>query len=164
MNCNGDFYSVFARKRSDRSNPFLRKSLENTKAIELSKRFLSNAESFKDSSDSIESNHNMDCHSPKGLRNDDSIGDSAESSDFNLVDCHEFNLLNSRNDENQGEFMSSYRHCERSEAIHFLKITHNFNISYKVKCYGLPRQAYGKSAMIALGRFHAKTHNLAIMK
>ena len=79
MNCNGDFYSVFARKRSDRSNPFLRKSLENTKATELSKRFLSNEESFKDSSDSIESNHNMDCHSPKGLRNDDSIGDSAES-------------------------------------------------------------------------------------
>ena len=79
MNCNDDFYSVFARKRSNRSNPFLRKSLENTKAIELSKRFLSNAESFKDSSDSIESNHNMDCLVPKGLRNDEQGDNSTQN-------------------------------------------------------------------------------------
>ena len=64
----------------------------------------------------------MDCLVPKGLRNDDSIGDSAESSDFNLVDCHDSANAESRNDENQGEFMSSYRLCEEvrrtDEAIH----------------------------------------------
>ena len=65
MNCNGDFYSVFARKRSDRSNPFAILQIKET------------AESQKDSRVSSDK---MDCHKFNKLNSrNDGIG----------VDCHE---------------------------------------------------------------------------
>ena len=67
--------TVFARERSDRSNP-------------LESNIYKNAESARDSVDSAESTKNS--------------SDSIESNDFkNIMDCHEFKKLNSRNDERE---------------------------------------------------------------
>ena len=51
--------AVFARERSDRSNPFLRKELENTKATELTQGFFK-YKIRNNSSDSAESVDKMD--------------------------------------------------------------------------------------------------------
>ena len=70
--------ALFAKK-SDYANETNLTESRRIEKVESAESFAeSNAESYKDSSDSIESNHKIDCHEFNKLnsRNDDSVADS----------------------------------------------------------------------------------------